>query len=187
MIIYIGSTRPAKVEAVRDAMDAIAARDRRFGTAEIRPIDLSGTGPPMPMSEAAILDGARRRAARLIEGPAAGENGERFAVGLEGGLDRLPLDADSMAYALKAWACVTDGRRWSYGAGGAVVVPAAVARDVLAGRELGDVIDALAGGEVRGTRGGWGLLTSDLVGRREAFRVAVISAFAPFYNPTYYS
>lgn len=185
MIIYVGSIRPAKVEAVREAVQSIAARDPRFGAAEIQPVDQSQAGPRMPMSEAEILDGARRRAESLI--PVGGAEGEAFAVGLEGGLDRLALATDPAEYALKAWACVTDGRRWSYGAGGAVVIPAAVAREVLAGRELGEVIDALAGGAVRGTRGGWGLLTRDLVGRREAFRVAVLSAFAPFYNPTYYN
>ena len=50
------------------------------------------------------------------------------------------------------------------------------------GEELGDVIDELAGESVRGTRGAWGLLTCDLVGRRDAFRLAVTAAFAPFYN-----
>jgi non-canonical (house-cleaning) NTP pyrophosphatase len=77
---------------------------------------------------------------------------------------------------------VTDGQRWGYGAGGAVLVPAAVAERVLAGEELGDVIDALAGAPTRGTRGAWGVLTRDLVGRRDAFRLAVLAAFAPFYN-----
>ena len=40
----------------------------------------------MPLSEAEILDGARRRASALVE-HAAFVRGESFAVGLEGGLD----------------------------------------------------------------------------------------------------
>ena len=43
-----------------------------------------------------------------------------------------------------------------------------------------------SGASVRGTRGAWGVLTRDLVGRRDAFRLAVLAAFAPFYNSAAY-
>jgi len=46
----------------------------------------------------------------------------------------------SMAHAWKTWAAVTDGATWGYGAGGAILLPDGVSRQVLAGRELGDVI-----------------------------------------------
>jgi non-canonical (house-cleaning) NTP pyrophosphatase len=83
---------------------------------------------------------------------------------------------------LQTWAAVTDGQRWGYGAGPSLALPPDVADSVTAGEELGDVIDRLAGSQVRGTRGAWGLLTRDLIGRRDAFRLAVLAAFAPFYN-----
>jgi len=51
---------------------------------------------------------------------------------------------------------------------------------------LGDVIDAIAAAHVRGTRGAWGVLTRDLISRRDAFRLAILSAFAPFYNAAAY-
>jgi non-canonical (house-cleaning) NTP pyrophosphatase len=136
----------------------------------------------MPMSEREIIAGARARAAALCGRCGAGD---RFAVGLEGGLDRL-ASGELTAYVLKSWACVTDGTRWSYGAGGAIMLPPDVAARVVAGDELGDVIDAIAGGPVRGTRGAWGVLTRDVIGRRDAFELAVLSAFAPFYNSELY-
>ena len=189
MIILIGSTRPAKVEGARAAIEVIAARDARFRDAVIEPVDVTGVAPAMPMSEAAIVGGAHDRAAAALQrrGASAGS----LAIGVEGGIDRLAIgDADAAAggtrYVLKTWAAVTDGARWSYGAGGAVLLPDAVARAVVAGRELGDVIDEIAGAPVRGTRGAWGLLTLDLVGRRDAFRLAVVAALAPFYNPALY-
>jgi non-canonical (house-cleaning) NTP pyrophosphatase len=61
-----------------------------------------------------------------------------------------------------------------------------LARRVLAGEELGEVVDSLVGAPTRGTRGAWGVLTCDLAGRRDAFRLAVLAAFAPFYNPAAY-
>jgi non-canonical (house-cleaning) NTP pyrophosphatase len=48
------------------------------------------------------------------------------------------------------------------------------------------VIDALAGKAVRGTRGAWGVLTLDLIGRQDSFRSAILAALAPFYNPGLY-
>ena len=85
-------------------------------------------------------------------------------------------------WSLQSWAAVTDGVRWGYGAGPSLVLPEGVVERVRGGEELGDVIDGLVGQHVRGTRGAWGVLTLDLVGRREAFRLAVLAACAPFYN-----
>jgi inosine/xanthosine triphosphatase len=186
VVIYLGSTRPAKVDGASDAIRAIAAIDARFGAADVRPTALGEVGPPMPMTRAEIIDGARLRARAIVD---RFDLGGGFAVGLEGGLD--PIDGaesrpDGASVVLATWACVTDGRRWSYGSGGAVGVPAAIVRAVRAGRELGDVIDERSGRPVRGLGGAWGVLTRDLVGRREAFRLAVLAAFAPFFNPEVY-
>jgi inosine/xanthosine triphosphatase len=185
MKVYVASLRPAKVEAVRDALHAIAAVDARFRGAELEAVDVGAAAPRMPMSGAEILAGARARALTLAGAPRPAA-GERFFVGVEGGLDPVPLAEGGTIYALANWACVTDGARVGLGAGGHVLVPDAIARAVAAGRELGDVVDALAGAPVRGTRGAWGLLTRDLIGRRDAFRVAVVAAFAPFYNARMY-
>jgi len=174
--ILVASTKPAKVDAVRAAIDQIAAIDSRFSATTIQSIDVGAVGPAMPMSDRETLDGARARAAaaaRLASPPF-------LAIGLEGGLSSEPLET------LTSWAAVTDGERWGYGSGGRIVLPDAIAQQVRHGRELGDVIDEAAGVAIRGSRGAWGLLTLDLVGRRDAFVTATIAALAPFYNPTLY-
>lgn len=51
---------------------------------------------------------------------------------------------------------------------------------------LGDVLDRAAAAAVRSTRGAWGVLTLDLIGRHDSFRAAILAALAPFYNPTLY-
>jgi inosine/xanthosine triphosphatase len=179
VIVLVGSTRPAKIEGVREALAAIARVDPRFAAATIQSHDLTAIAPQMPMSIADIVNGARRRAQALLSDPGPTNDEARFAVGLEGGLDELPA-IDS--WTLVTWAAVTDGKRWGYGAGPSIVLPASVSQRVVAGEELGGVIDGIAGESVRGTRGAWGLLTLDLIGRRDAFRLAVTAAFAPFYN-----
>ena len=39
---------------------------------------------------------------------------------------------------------------------------------------------------IRDAQGAWGVLSGNLISRQEAFRVAVIAAFAPFYNAKMY-
>jgi inosine/xanthosine triphosphatase len=186
VIVLLGSTKPAKIDGARDALEAIAAVDARFRAPEILTFDLTHIAPRMPMKESAIVYGARLRALALMEQAAWKAGEESFAVGLEGGLN--PIDVpDQLVFALHTWAAVTDGNEWGYGNGGAVQIPGRVMRRVLAGEELGEVVDRIAGEATRGTRGAWGVLTSDLVSRRDAFRLAVMAAFAPFYNPAAYT
>ena len=190
MIIYVGSTRAAKVEGARSAIAAIATIDPRFKDVEVRARDVSASAPRMPLSEGEIVAGARRRAVALLEMAARDGASDALAIGLEGGLGLVASadgpSASTRRYALRTWASATDGRRWGDGAGGAVALPDDLADEVLAGRELGDVIDARAGAGTRSTRGAWGVLTRDLIGRRDAFRTAVIAALAPFYNRELY-
>jgi inosine/xanthosine triphosphatase len=181
MLILIGSTRPAKVEGARAAIEAIGRVDARFARAIVDTHEVADVAPRMPMSAEEIRQGARVRATTLL----ARRPDARFAVGVEGGLDRVTLEGEAH-YVLCTWACVTDARQWSYGAAGSVVVPEAIAAAVVGGRELGEVVDTIAASDVRSTRGAWGVLTRDLISRQDAFRIAVISAFAPFYNPAAY-
>jgi non-canonical (house-cleaning) NTP pyrophosphatase len=67
VLIVVGSTRPAKVGAAREAIDAIARVDERFRQATVQPIDVTDVAPTMPMTDLAILDGARLRAQTLID------------------------------------------------------------------------------------------------------------------------
>jgi inosine/xanthosine triphosphatase len=184
VIIVVGSTRAAKVEGVRAAIEAIASLPEigaRFRDAAIEPVDVSDVAPAMPMTRAATIAGARARATAVLQRRLKTDDGEVLGVGVEGGVD--PAGAH---WLLEAWAVVTDGTRWTCGSGGAVLLPDAIGQAIAGGEELGDVVDRLAGAPIRGTRGAWGLVTHDLVGRSDAFKVAVIAALAPFYNPALY-
>ena len=179
MIVLVGSTRPAKVEGTREALTAIAGLDARFSAFSIESFDLTHIAPRQPMSLEEIIDGAVARADALVRVPRFQDSRvPRFAIGVEGGLHEVTKGA----WSLQTWAAVTDGTRWGYGAGPAIVLPVGVVERVHGGEELGDVIDGLVGDSVRGTRGAWGVLTHDLIGRRDAFRLAVLAAFARFYN-----
>jgi non-canonical (house-cleaning) NTP pyrophosphatase len=89
---------------------------------------------------------------------------------------------------LRGWAYVSDGERGSFGASPSIIVPGPVVRAVIDGkRELAIVIDETAGElDVRSRQGAWGVLSRDLFTRAMSFEVALVAAFAPFYNRELY-
>jgi non-canonical (house-cleaning) NTP pyrophosphatase len=67
VLVLVGSTRPAKIEGAREALDAIARIDPRFASFSLEAHDLTHIAPRMPMSLAEILEGARRRASAVMD------------------------------------------------------------------------------------------------------------------------
>ena len=176
LLVVVASTSPSKVDAVRAALERIEKIDPAFHKSTLRTLSAGDVTPAMPMTDQETLDGAKARAAAAARTATA----PFLAVGLEGGLVMEPL------VMLTSWVAVTDGTRWGFGAGGRIVLPDAIVQQVKAGRELGDVIDEMAGANIRGTRGAWGWLTRDLIGRRHALITATLAAMAPFYNKELY-
>jgi len=133
------------------------------------------------------MAGARQRAEALVRLARERNEAWGYFVGLEGGLDVIQVDARRLVF-LENWAYVTDGTRGAYGQSGSILIPAPLAAEVLdRGAELAAAIDAYVGGHgIRDAQGAWGVLTRNLITRQDAFRTAVISAFAPFFNAALY-
>lgn len=141
-----------------------------------------------PLSRTEMMSGAKHRAQELAVRARSGNLPWRFFVGLEGGLEVVSRDGERLVF-LENWAYVADTSGCSaYGQSGSVLLPESLARQVVdEGVELGIAIDRFAGGHgIRDAQGAWGVLTRNLITRQDAFRVAVINAFAPFFNAALY-
>ncbi len=186
-IIAVGSTRKPKLNAVTEALHTMATVLVPYGQCEVIGLEVESGVGHTPVTRDELMRGARRRADALVKH--ARENGEdwRFFVGLEGGFDVVMEDGQRRVF-LESWAYVTDGERGHFGRSGAVEIPEVLAHEVLEKDvELGLAIDRFAGEVgIRDGQGAWGVLSSNLITRQEAFRVAVIAAFAPFYNARMY-
>jgi inosine/xanthosine triphosphatase len=202
IILAVGTKRGPKLGAVTEALQAfsnVLAPDSQF---EVLGVEVESGVSHTPASREELMRGARQRAEALIQ--LARGNGEtwKYFVGLEGGLDVVQegASAEDMQWRaslkqygrrrvfLESWAYVTDGVRGHYGRSGGIEVPEALAREVLeSGVELSVAIDKLAGtAGIRDAQGAWGVLSNKFITRQEAFRIAVIAAFAPFYNEKMY-
>ncbi len=192
ILVAVGSTRRPKLNAVWEALTVLGPTLDDNAQFEVVGVDVpSGVGQT-PRTRAELMAGARFRAEALVQqarerGPEQKEDWKYF-VGLEGGLDVITEGGTRLVF-LQSWAYVTDGTgRGAFGQSGAVEMPEALAAEVLdRGTELSAAIDAYAGGRgIRDAQGAWGVLTRNMITRQDAFRVAVVSAFAPFFNKAMY-
>jgi inosine/xanthosine triphosphatase len=185
--IAVGSTRRPKLRAVEEAASAIAPLLGEGGTIEIAGYEVESGVGHTPASREELMQGARQRAEALREKLHAEHSAADFYVGLEGGLDVVRENGSTRVF-LESWAYVSDGRRGHFGCSGCIEIPEALAEEVLSlGTELAEAIDRFAGAVGnRDGQGAWGVLSSNLISRQESFRLAVVLAFAPFFNAKTY-
>ncbi len=183
--IAVGSLRTPKLEAVREALAEASARFEPHPCFEIVGVDVPSGVRHTPLSREEMMTGARQRAVALLSLARGRSESWRYFVGLEGGLDVL-YDRGTRRVFLQNWACIMDASgRESYGQSGAIALPKPLAiRVVDEGVELSEAIDAYVGSHgIRDAQGAWGVLTGNLITRKDAFRVAVINALAPLWVP----
>jgi len=173
--------------AVREAIRDFAAVLAPGGEFEVIGVEVDSGVGHTPANRAELMQGARQRVEALVHLAREKAESWRYFVGLEGGLDVIQEEGERRVL-LESWAYVSDGRNGHYGRSGGIEIPDALAREVLEnGVELSAAIDSFAGAVgIRDAQGAWGVLSSGQISRTEAFRVAVVAAFAPFYNAKMY-
>jgi inosine/xanthosine triphosphatase len=189
VMIAVGSMRGPKRDAMRDALSSFGPLLQKDAEFEIEAVDVPTGVRHTPLSRGELMAGARRRAEALRIIAQQESKSWQYFVGLEGGFNIVHEDSRRWVF-LESWAYVSDEHgRESFGVSGGVLVPAPLAQRVLdQGVELAEAIDSFAGASgIRDGQGAWGVFTRSLVTRREAFRVAILNAFAPFFNHDAYS
>ncbi len=212
IIIAVGSKRVPKLNAVWEAVNVVGPTLDANAQFEVVGEEVPSEVRHTPLTRDDIMTGARRRAEALAELAHKHKKHWAYCVGLEGGLDvvtppagKPKRDPDkTQRFAgmaalekgtasgrlvfLQNWAYVTDGTRGAFGQSGSILIPEPLAARVVDdGVELAEAIDAFAGGKgIRDAQGAWGIFTRNMITRQDAFRVAVINAFAPFFNSSLY-
>ena len=187
LIIAVGSTRKPKLAAVREAVDGMSDLLAAETSIEIVGVEVESGVNHTPLSREESMRGARQRAESLQQVARQKAKPWNYFVGLEGGLDSVIENGEQRVF-LESWAYVSDGVRGHFGRSGAVELPEALAEEVFVrGGELSIAIDQFAGeAGIRDAQGAWGVLSGNKITRQEAFRVALIAAFAPFFNRPMY-
>lgn len=186
--IALGSDRAAKIMAVRASVARVAAIDPEWNDVNVVARRVETTVPAMPLTDWQLMQGAQERAFAVRDSLKSRRLDADIYVGLEGGFHSISIAGEWHTF-LRGWAYATNGERGAFGAAPSISVPPDIVKNVVEGRsELGTVIDQVTGGrDIRSKQGAWGVLSRELVTRSMSFELALIAAFAPFYNPKLYT
>ena len=186
--IALGSDRAAKIMAVRASVARVATIDPDWANANVVARRVETNIPAMPLTDWQLMQGARERALAARDSLLSRRLEADLYVGLEGGFHSVSIEGEWHTF-LRGWAYATDGEQGAFGAAPSITVPEYIVQNVVQGRrELGSVMDEVTGGrDIRSKQGAWGVLSRDLVTRSMSFELALIAAFAPFYNPKLYN
>jgi inosine/xanthosine triphosphatase len=170
--IAVGSLNPVKIKAVEGAFL------RQWPGASVVGAEVDTGVSAMPMSDEECLTGARNRAnlARDV-------NDSDFGVGLEGGVNQ-----EAAGLMLLGWVVIVhrDGTE-SVSCTSKIPLPKMLADRILAGEELGPVMDDVLNATGTAKKGGAsGALTAGLVMRQDKFEMSVAYGLAPFVAPQFY-
>ena len=185
ILVAVGSTREPKLRAVEEALTAIFPILHGAARFKVESINVDNGVRHTPLSRAETMAGARQRVEAMRTLVKKSEIPYGYFIGLEGGIEIVAEAGRRWAF-LENWAYVTNSAgKEAFGQSGAVLLPQTLASEVIdKGVELADAIDVFAGSAgVRDAQGAWGVLTRDLITRKDSYRIALVNAFAPFLTP----
>lgn len=155
MKILIGTYNKAKTKAV-EAISTIYYPDAIFEN-----IAVPSLVSDQPMSQEETRQGAINRAKQLMDNTDA-----LFGIGLEGGIQEI----DGQMYICNWGALVTQTGAIFTATGAGVPLPNEIAEQLLAGAELGPVMDVYTNkNDIRHDEGAIGVFSNGLVNRRAMF------------------
>ena len=147
--------------------------------------DVQSGAPEVPLSVQALMEGAQGRVENLILQLKREKAEADFYIGLASGFSVVDSQGPRRIAFLESWAYVSDGHKGRFGHGGGVPVPPGIADPVIdRGIEPGIVADRFTKEKGLQTgKGPWSILTKDILTQQHSYVIALIAAFAPFYNP----
>ena len=174
--VIVGSVSSAKVEAARHAFQ------RCFGRVKVVGLEVDSAVAAQPIGEACFA-GARNRALAARSQATARSLDADFYLGIEGGLLKL----GEMWFGVGV-VCVVDSHgRESFGTTPMFEMPASIVREVLDGRELGDIMGEVSGQpQVRRIGGAVGYLTKGMLTKMSAYEDGILAALAPCVSADIY-
>ncbi|MCH7541301.1 inosine/xanthosine triphosphatase [Patescibacteria group bacterium] len=173
MRVAVGSKNPVKIKATTKAFK------KAFGkNIEVFSVEINSLVSAQPLTDSETFKGALHRAKRAKKKIKAD-----FGVGIEGGVHKHKHGIFS-----NAWVVVID-KIGNVGSGTSArfQLPNRVIKLMSGGKELGEVIDNLVGGEgIKKKGGAYGVLTEGKLTRSQAYEQGVLCALMPFLTPDHW-
>ncbi len=171
MKVVVGSKNPVKISATRSAFS------HYFENVEVVGVEVKSGVSHQPVGNE-TFKGAFNRAMTLknsIEGD--------FFVGIEGGVSRI----SGVWFSFGAVCIVDKNLRVGWGTSPMFTLPDFIVEKLLAGVELGDVMDELLNDHnSKQKQGAIGYLSKGIIDRAKLYESGIIMALVPFLNEEWY-
>ncbi|OYT61635.1 MAG: hypothetical protein B6U69_03265 [Thermofilum sp. ex4484_15] len=172
MKVVVGSLNPVKIEAVKEAFGRI------FGRVEVVGVRVDSGVPRQPFGEE-VKRGALNRALRALNKVPSSD----YGVGIEGGIVKLWGKYYNFGFV----AIVSKDGRLGTGTSGLFECPSRILRELMKGKELGEVMDEIVG--TKGTKfkeGAIGFFTRKALLRKDLYIHGVLMALVPLINEEFF-
>lgn len=172
--VHIATINPVKVEAAAEGFQQMFQGE----DIKVVPCKVNPGIAPQPMSNEETLDGAERRARALREIFPQSD----YWVGIEGGVAESQIGLGTYA-----WVVILSKDQIGRGRSGEFFLPKKIADMVRQGMELGEADDLFfSRNNSKQGNGAIGILTDDVIDRKNLYIPAVIFALIPFKHPELY-
>lgn len=169
--VAVGSINPVKIEAVKLAFQLIFP-DEKWQVFGVKADSLVRS---QPLSDVESISGARNRAKAVFI-----DNTLDFGVGVEGGLQEI----EGIWFSC-GWVVVVDKNGIEgIGSTARIITPSKMVKQILKGKELGEVVDHyFQTKNAKQAEGHLGLMTKGAITRTSGYRDGVIMALTRFIQP----
>jgi inosine/xanthosine triphosphatase len=168
----IGTKNPIKIESVKEALTKIYKDSKNF---EIFYDNSDSEISSLPKSDKECIVGARNRSINILKTFPDVD----YGVGIEGG-----LDINDNGVFLCTWIVITNKHKQeSIGCGPKISLPKKAVNLFFNGSGLSDIMQIYINDkDIKKKEGAIGVLSNNLVNRKESTKIAFLCAFSKFIN-----
>lgn len=173
MKVAIGSKNPVKINAVQNVLKRI------YDEVNVAGVDVDSGVPHQPFGKDQTIRGAVNRAKNAYS------NKFDLSVGVESGL--MEIQNSITDYIDLQWCAVFDGKKITLGVSSGFEYPPSVIKEVMDGKEVGEVMDKVTGVDNLGQKeGAVSYLSHGMLDRTENTEQCVLTAMIPRINEKIY-
>lgn len=189
MRVAVSTTRSVEVKAVEEAWKVFSDKLEESGEeTQFLTYNLSRASERFALTIQDIMSDLQSQVEDLILQLKRERAESDYYVGLASGFNVINARGPRRQVFLENWVYVSDGHQGNYGHGGGIAVPLPLGNPVIdRGIDISVALDRYnSGHQVSGNHGPLSTLTGGILTEQHSFVIALISAFAPFYNSSVY-
>ena len=173
MQVKVGSKNPVKLQATKNVLQKI------YSDLTVMTVDVDSGVPDQPFGVDQTIKGAINRAKNAYK------PNMDLSVGIESGLMETPHSLTG--YLDLQWCAIYDGEKITLGVSAGFEYPPMVVKEVLKGKEVGEIMDQVTGVHDLGEKAGAvSHLTRGILDRTENTEQCVLMAMVPRMNDELY-